>query len=42
MKQGESAPGATQNAGGEATSVHFEGSRLVGSTAFTASSRSSA
>ncbi len=38
-KQSENAPGAAQNAGGEATSVHFEGSRLVGSTAFAGGAR---
>lgn len=32
--QTENAPGATRNAGGEATSLRFEGSRLVGHVAF--------
>src|ERR1700754_4259661 len=33
-QQTENAPGATQNAGGEATNLRFEGNRLVGHTAF--------
>jgi hypothetical protein len=39
MKQSENAPGATQNAGGEATGMHFEGNRLVGGTAFAEGAR---
>lgn len=39
MRQTENAPGATQNAGGEATGVHFEGNRLVGNTAFARGAR---
>lgn len=39
MKQSENAPGASRNAGGEATNVHFEGNRLVGNTAFAQGAR---
>ncbi len=38
-KQSENAPGAAVNAGGEATGLHFEGSRLVGATAFAQGAR---
>ena len=38
-KQSEIAPGATSNAGGEATGLHFEGNRLVGATAFAQGAR---
>jgi hypothetical protein len=39
MKQSDNAPGATVNAGGEATNVRFEGNRLVGDTAFAQGAR---
>ena len=38
-KQTENAPGAAQNAGGEATGLHFEGNQLVGNTAFAQGAR---
>jgi hypothetical protein len=38
-KESENAPGATQNAGGEATGLHFEGNRLVGAMAFVRGAR---
>jgi hypothetical protein len=38
-KQTENAPGATRNRGGEATNLHFEGSRLVGTTVFAQGAR---
>lgn len=38
-KQTENAPGATRNASGEATGLHFEGNRLVGVTAFAQGAR---
>ena len=38
-KQTENAPGATVNAGGEATGLRFEGNRLVGNTAFAQGAR---
>lgn len=38
-KQTDNAPGSTINAGGEATGLHFEGNRLVGSTAFAQGAR---
>ena len=34
VRQSDNAPGQTHNAGGEATAVRFEGSRLVGNNAF--------
>ena len=34
-QQTENAPGATRNAGGDATGLRFEGNRLVGHVAFT-------
>ena len=39
MRESKNAPGATQNRGGEATNVHFEGNRLVGVTAFAQGAR---
>ena len=39
MRESKNAPGATQNRGGEATNVHFEGNRLVGLTAFAQGAR---
>jgi hypothetical protein len=39
QKQSENAPGASQNSGGEATSLRFEGSKLVGNTAFAQGAR---
>ncbi|MEZ5819339.1 MAG: hypothetical protein R3D82_00880 [Xanthobacteraceae bacterium] len=38
-RQTDNAPGATQNAGGEATGLRFEGNRLVGNTAFAEGAR---
>lgn len=38
-KQTDNAPGAAVNAGGEATGLRFEGSRLVGNTAFAQGAR---
>jgi hypothetical protein len=38
-KETENAPGATQNAGGEATGLRFEGNRLVGHVAFAQGAR---
>lgn len=38
-KQTDNAPDSTINAGGEATGLHFEGNRLVGSTAFAQGAR---
>jgi hypothetical protein len=38
-RETENAPGATQNRGGEATGLHFEGNRLVGLTAFAQGAR---
>jgi hypothetical protein len=38
-KQSDNAPGSTQNAGGEANSVHFEGNKLIGLTAFAQGAR---
>jgi hypothetical protein len=39
QKRSDNAPGATQNAGGEATGLRFEGNRLVGNTAFAQGAR---
>jgi hypothetical protein len=38
-KETENAPGATQNVGGEATGLRFEGNRLVGHVAFAQGAR---
>ena len=38
-RESENAPGAGRNAGGEATGLHFEGARLVGTTAFAQGAR---
>ena len=39
QKQTDNAPGASRNAGGEATGVRFSGNRLVGQTAFAQGAR---
>jgi len=39
QKQTDNAPGATRNAGGEATGLRFSGNRLVGQTAFAQGAR---
>lgn len=39
QRQTENEPGASRNKGGEATGLHFEGSRLVGTTAFAQGAR---
>jgi hypothetical protein len=38
-KQSDNAPDAAQNAGGEATGLHFQGNQLVGNTAFAQGAR---